>query len=354
MSTTDLTTQTKARLRLLLSGLAAGDSLGATSEFVPQARVPEVYASCRAKGWPFRQVGGGTFGWRPGEPTDDTQMAMRIVRSFLDRGEFDGQDVAQRFVEWMRSGPRDIGNTTRRTLAGIAAGAKWFEGGLAEYRRNPGNAANGSLMRNGVTPALAKDLDDAFRVTVSHSVMTHYAPLPVLCCAAQTFLIRELLEGRNPIDGDWLSGFRESFTLWIAKAEDEPCAAWRASVGDHLEQAWETLTNADFDADSFSPFATSFAGKDGYCLLTLQIAVWAATWAKRNVALPDPPGYAAEVFARTGPWTLSWVVLIGHDADTYGATAGPLIAAACGDLPEALTDGLQALAELDGILGHEV
>jgi len=42
---------------------------------------------------------------------------------------------------------------------------------------------------------------------------------------------------------------------------------------------------------------------------------------------------------------LGWVAMIGHDSDTYGAAAGPLIAAAHQGLPSELTAGLAALKQ---------
>ena len=61
---------------------------------------------------------------------------------------------------------------------------------------------------------------------------------------------------------------------------------------------------------------------------------------------PTPEGFPREVFEWTGPWALSWVAMIGHDADTYGATAGPMIAAAHDGLPEEMIHGLAALAQV--------
>ena len=49
------------RVRLLLLGLAAGDSLGSTSEFVRQEDIPALYDDVKASGWPFRQIGGGNM-----------------------------------------------------------------------------------------------------------------------------------------------------------------------------------------------------------------------------------------------------------------------------------------------------
>ena len=52
-----------------LLGTAAGDALGAAYEFGP-ARGPELEVA---------MVGGGSFGWEPGEWTDDTSMAIAIA-----------------------------------------------------------------------------------------------------------------------------------------------------------------------------------------------------------------------------------------------------------------------------------
>ena len=268
-------------------------------------------------------------------------------------GRFDADDVARRFVAWMRTRPPDIGGTTVRTLSAVAAGAPWHEGGLAEFRRRPENAANGSLMRNGIVPALARDLDEAFTITLHHGIITHYAPLPVLCCAAQTWLIAELLEGRRPLEDDWRPAFRSRFTQWLDTTGDSVSRRWGANVSDRLREAWRRLDAAEFNADRFDPFAISYAGRAGYALLTLQIAVWAAAWSLRERPLTTPRGFPDEAFARNGPFALGWVALIGEDSDTYGATAGPLIAAAHGELPGDLTAGLAALDEFDRLTGGE-
>lgn len=342
----------REHLRLLLSGLAAGDSLGSTSEFVHQSRIPDVYARYAPEGWPFKQVGGGTFRWQPGEPTDDSEMAMAMVRSYLERGHFDPAHVAEQFVAWMKRGPKDIGGTTRRTLSRIAAGTPWHEGGLEDFRRNPANAANGSLMRNGIVLGLADSLDEAFEISLAHGVMTHYAPLPVLCCAAQTWIICRLLEGDALLEGGWLHWFEDDFQEWLGNTKTEFVNVWLNNVSDGsgltaLDEAWETLRAAEFHPDRFNPFETDFSIGQGYCLLTLQIGVWAAAWAQRESPFPNvPKGFPSEPFVRAGPWALSWVAMIGHDSDTYGATAGPIIAAACGEIPSELTERLWIMEKL--------
>ncbi|MFD4173803.1 ADP-ribosylglycohydrolase family protein [Streptomyces anulatus] len=90
-------------------GSAVGDALGAPFEFGPAgvftARFPDgVGALC----------GGG--GRDPGEATDDTQMAVLVGESLLERGGPDLPDVFDRFRRWAAGGPKDIGLQTEDVL----------------------------------------------------------------------------------------------------------------------------------------------------------------------------------------------------------------------------------------------
>lgn len=361
------------QLRQLLQGLAAGDSLGGTSEFVSPHTVAERCLKAIEKGWPLKQVGGGTFNWKPGEPTDDTDMAMCMVRSFCEAdGEFDPADIALRFVNWQNSGPRDIGGTTARTLSKVwqSEGQKmeqWWVGGEDAYRRSPTNAANGSLMRNGVIVGMAHSLAEAYLYTVQHSIITHFAPLPVLCCAMQTWLLWCLLEDKRwPFERpDWFDQFRASWTRWRDDERDGAVIHWDHTVSNNMDEAWATLEAADWCPYTFNPFGIT-SGR-GYCLTTLQVGVWALCWSIEDEEDFDTdilPEATRAVFAEVHPATadthleglfdarlhypLAWVALVGNDSDTYGATAGPLIAAAHGEFPAGMVEGLTAVEEFDG------
>jgi ADP-ribosylglycohydrolase len=341
-----------AKLRMLLAGLATGDSLGSTSEFVPQKHIPDVYKKNRHNGWPFAQAGGGSFNWRPGEATDDTDMAMCLVRAVLaDDGAFNGETVAGEFIQWMASHPPDIGGTTRATLSSVRDGAPWQEGGLGAYRRNRKTWANGSLMRNGVLPALAEG-DDLYANTLHHGMITHYAPLPQLCCLLQSWRILQLLNKREPFKWNWMDEFKQDLGAFHNRTKDEDYHGWSGTVDDY-DEAWHLLQDAEFDPDKFSPFFTTFAGRSGYCLLTLQVALWAVQWAMRGEPYPEkmlPRNYPREPFAEGGWNAIGWVALVGYDSDTYGAAAGPLIAAALGEPPTAMQEGLEALDEFDALV----
>jgi ADP-ribosylglycohydrolase len=341
------------RLRLLLAGLAAGDCIGATSEFRSLREIPDLYRRFVARGWPFRAVGEGAFGWRAGQPTDDSDMAWCIARSYLTLGRFDPADVAARFVDWMKGHPPDVGSTTRRALSRVARGEPWDEAGHAQWREDPAGAANGSLMRNGVIPAIADDLDDAFRCSLLHGIVTHYGPLPVLCCGLQTWLIDQLLAGRWPLDGDdWLGEFHRRWRAWLDDCGDPRVRKWAQNVKPSLPGAWATLMGANF-GPLFDPFRADYPAHIGYVLSAVQIAVWALRWSASDAPFPTSPGLPPEVFARRGASVIGWPAMLGGDSDTWGAIAGPVLAARWRNVPAEMTGNLEVLREFDGMARPE-
>src|SRR6188474_221547 len=91
---------------------ALGDALGAPFEF---ERRDAIVAPLPAFELPW-------MGLPPGSTTDDTAMARNLVRSLGERGGFDPDDLVRRHVEWLATGPPDVGNLTGKVLARIRAG----------------------------------------------------------------------------------------------------------------------------------------------------------------------------------------------------------------------------------------
>jgi ADP-ribosyl-[dinitrogen reductase] hydrolase len=246
-------------LRRLLVGLAAGDSLGSTSEFVLQRDVPSLYQKESDKGWPFKQVGRGHADLSPGDPTDDTQMALCMVKSFLREGKFDPGNIAVEFVSWMKSRPLNIGTTTFRSLKAIEDGSLYWQGGLGFWRELPNFASNGSLMRNGIVPGMADTLRESFNNTIKHGMITHYAPLPQICCLAQTYLIWRLLNGRG-FEEKWAESFESELDEYFQSVDDPDVQKWLANVsekGDY-RMSLAIFRGADWDMDRFDPFCIDY------------------------------------------------------------------------------------------------
>jgi ADP-ribosyl-[dinitrogen reductase] hydrolase len=114
---------------------AAGDALGAPHEFhAPLGEAAEL-----------RMSGGGVYAWKPGEWTDDTQMALALL-SPLAAGNRHVEAVEDGFLMWFASGPRDVGSQTSVVLR---SGPPLAEAAAAFLQGQPDSAPNGGLMRIG-------------------------------------------------------------------------------------------------------------------------------------------------------------------------------------------------------------
>ena len=174
-------------------GSAVGDALGAPFEFGPpgqySARFPEPVF-----GGVGEMVGGGSFGWAPGEFTDDTQMAIVQAESILSRGGIDGADLFERFRVWA-SQAADVGVQTGSVLR---SGLSWDEASAAFVRANPGRGAgNGGLMR--ATPTAVhfanSSVDETVAAAHSTTAVTHAGPAAGWGTAIHHVMIRAALRG---------------------------------------------------------------------------------------------------------------------------------------------------------------
>ena len=166
-----------------LLGLAVGDAVGTTLEFKPRASIRPI----------SDMVGGGPFGLKPGQWTDDTSMALCLGHSLLACRGFDAADQMRRYVDWRDKGYLsstgsffDIGNATNAALIRFQRTGNPIAGSV-----DPGSAGNGSIMRLAPVPILYhRDLDAATRLAVESSRTTHGAPE---CLEASAFLSRALV-----------------------------------------------------------------------------------------------------------------------------------------------------------------
>lgn len=152
------------RARGVLVGLAVGDALGAPVEFESPARIAGRRAELR------EMPGGGSFGWAPGEFTDDTQMALVLARHLnAHRGSIDQTALAGEFASWA-SQAADVGTQTRQVLDAVGRGIHWT---AAVSRLKPNDAGNGSLMRVAPVSLPASSGDDAATLARLQSEVTH-------------------------------------------------------------------------------------------------------------------------------------------------------------------------------------
>ncbi|MDY0190575.1 MAG: ADP-ribosyl-[dinitrogen reductase] hydrolase [Desulfuromonas sp.] len=157
-----ITSEHISRAQAAFLGLAIGDALGATTEFMSSSEIAGVYGVHK------NICGGGWLNLKPGHVTDDTEMALAIAEAILHQGRWDLTQVADNFVAWMRGKPIDIGATVRKGIR------TYMLQGTLEMPLNEWDAGNGAAMRT--IPVALYSLGDAEllqRCTLEQAHLTH-------------------------------------------------------------------------------------------------------------------------------------------------------------------------------------
>jgi len=165
-----------------LLGLAIGDAVGTTVEFKSRGSFQPI----------TDMVGGGVFGLKAGQWTDDTSMALCLATSLITKNGFDPVDQMDRYWDWYKNGYLsstgrcfDIGNTVRYALENYHRTRKPFSGS-----NSPNTAGNGSLMRLASIPIYYfSDLEKVIHFAGESSRTTHGA----LECIEACQLFAEML-----------------------------------------------------------------------------------------------------------------------------------------------------------------
>ena len=191
-------------------GLAIGDALGATVEFMRPREILLQYGTHRDI------VGGGWLKLARGQVTDDTTMSLALGEALLLGGHRgitqlrDGQgdalvrQIGEAYLAWWRGGPVDCGNTCRRGIL------RFMHEGSLVAPENEGDAGNGAAMRN--LPAVLATLGDraAFeKLSLAQAHLTHHHRLSDAATLGLGSLLRGLLAGEDQ------ARLRERIARWV-------------------------------------------------------------------------------------------------------------------------------------------
>jgi len=156
-----------AKAKAAYIGLAIGDALGATVEFMTPNEIKSAHTLHK------NIIGGGWLKLKPGRVTDDTEMSLALGVALLTCQQVDARAIAEAFSEWMRSKPVDIGNTVRRGIV------YYRNYGETSVPKSDFNAGNGACMRC-LPIALAtmgSERDNVISASRAQSHITHHSDL---------------------------------------------------------------------------------------------------------------------------------------------------------------------------------
>lgn len=240
-------------------GLAAGDALGATLEFMTQEQVKDQYPEGHRD-----LLGGGPFNWPPGAWTDDTQMAACVARGILKSPVDPVPAVGEEFMDWFNAVPADVGNTIRRALSLYPHLGSWEAVSKQIWVELGERAAgNGALMRTlpahlayGETDRRPRQIGWMTHPTEdSDEAILYYGQILSRLLAGAT---KEEAFAALPARFDWTQTAPPPSTGYVWHTLR--AALWALWHGQSLEETLVLATNLGDDADTVGAVVGGLAG----------------------------------------------------------------------------------------------
>lgn len=250
-----------------LFGVACGDALGGTLEFMSKDEIKRRY------GYLKDIIGGGCWRLQPGEVTDDTMMTIAVAEGILDNPENPVDYIGKRFIEWYDSNPKDIGNIIRIAFGEYKRSGDWTKAAYNAHHLTGGmSAGNGSLMRCLPVALYYSDVDKMLEITVSQNMLTHYDQKAADACRFYNLLAYDYLNDKPKMPAinehiEEYPDYRQVFRL--SKDELKPtgyvfdtliCALWCFINTSSFEYAVCEAANLGGDADTIAAITGGLAG----------------------------------------------------------------------------------------------
>jgi len=241
-------------------GLAIGDALGATVEFMTPREIVATLGVHRDI------TGGGWLKLKPGQVTDDTTMSLALGAAIVARGGFVARDVAEAFAGWLRGKPVDCGNACRRGIR------RYLDDGSLEGPYNEGDGGNGAVMRNLPVALAALHDDAAFAAwSLAQARITHHHAQSDVATLAIGRMTRRLVLGEGDAglraeSADFIAQHREfAHTPWPGRAsgyvvDTVQTVLHHVLAIDDFEQCVIAVVNRGDDADTTGALAGMLAG----------------------------------------------------------------------------------------------
>jgi ADP-ribosyl-[dinitrogen reductase] hydrolase len=285
------------RYRGALLGLACGDAVGTTVEFMPRGSFAPV----------TDMLGGGPFSLAPGKWTDDTSMALCLAESLVQAGRCEPADQMARYANWYEWGYWsstgicfDIGLTTKGAIHQFLLTGEALSGSA-----DPDTAGNGSLMRLApIALRFGHDEQLVQDMAALSSRTTHAATECLDACHVFAVALSRALRGMP-----------KEKVLDLGRLPIESAKIRAIAAADHAAKPVEQIRGSGYVVDSLEAALWCYARHDNF----------------RDAVLE--------------------AVNLGDDADTTGAIVGQLAGATYGaaDIPVAWLDQLHLAQEITGL-----
>ncbi|MGB8600793.1 MAG: ADP-ribosyl-[dinitrogen reductase] hydrolase [Rhizomicrobium sp.] len=227
-------------------GLAIGDALGATVEFMTKREIAQQY------GVHDKIIGGGWLRLKPGQTTDDTAMTLYLARAIITSGGWNLQAVCDNFVAWMKTHPVDIGNTCRRGIS------RYMRYGTMDKPYNDGDAGNGAAMR--LLPVALSTVGDEAALEMrilAQAHITHNHPLSDAACLTLGRMLHSLFTGGG------VKAVRAHANALVAEHKGFSFTPFHSQSSAYILDTMQTVLHFYFATDNFRDLMTEVVNQGG-------------------------------------------------------------------------------------------
>lgn len=231
-------------------GLAIGDALGATVEFMTPREIEYQHGTHK------EIIGGGWLRLKPGLVTDDTTMSLALGDALLEVQGIDAAIIARHFDDWMRSKPVDIGNTVRRGLL------HYRKTGETSVPLNEHDAGNGACMRT--LPIALATLGMSDKLVMSgvraQSHVTHHNPVSDAGTYCVVRMVQMALKGANiaQLRHGPVHHLLESYPDFVFRRRRRP-----ENPSGYIVHTLRVVFDAFFDTDTFEECLVETVNRGG-------------------------------------------------------------------------------------------
>ena len=270
-------------------GLAVGDALGATVEFMTKGEIAAQYGTLN------KIVGGGWLRLQPGQVTDDTQMSLHLGRAILTARGWSLTRACDEFALWLKSKPVDVGATCRRGIR------RYMADGSLQTPYHDGDAGNGALMRIlPVVLATVFNADNFQTWSLEQAHITHNHPLSDAAVLSVGMMVRRLL-----LEGG-IRAVRDEANALIAQHRSFKFTPYRGNASAYVIDTVQTVLHYYFSTDSVESCIVDVVNQGGDADTTGAIAGMLAGATYGVAAIPSlwlqklDPAVKAEIRKQVG------------------------------------------------------
>ncbi len=234
------------RAQAAFLGLALGDALGATTEFLLPGEIRYRHKVHN------KIIGGGWLNLKAGQVTDDTQMSLCIARAIDETGSWDRVRIMELFAEWLKGRPVDVGSTCRRSIS------RYIIKGEIGKEYSDQDAGNGAAMRMAPVALFALGDEELLRAqAVDQARLTHNNKLSDAACITIGRLVQQAILGAD----------RPSLHSLVRELYSEcpkfQCRRYRGGASAYVVETMQTVFHYFFGTANFEECLVGVVNQGG-------------------------------------------------------------------------------------------